>query len=117
MSEAVITRKVADELAWSTMCLCLSSRPSCLSVQSLLYSLVTEKMYQKVPSGTSSSTASHPLMGKCAQIGSFIVDSVDHSPKMKRKNSYRKFFKGKMTKNECVLKSDSFPSIGSGGVD
>jgi hypothetical protein len=52
-----------------------------------------------------------------AHIGSIVVDSIDRSPKMKRTNSYQKYFKGKMTKNECVLKRDSLPPIGSGGMD
>ncbi len=52
----------------------------------------------------------------CSNLVHF-VDNIDCSQKMKRKNSYRKFFKGKITENECVLKRDSLSSIGSGGVD
>lgn len=73
-------------------------------------------MYQKVASGTSSETRAI-LRGEKVCLDTALFAGVGgFSYGMLGKNLYQNYFKGKMTKNEYDLKSDSLPSIGGRGL-
>lgn len=52
-----------------------------------------------------------------AQMQHFFADVGGISLEMRGKNSYQKYFKGKMGTNACIFKDPSFSSIGGRGLD
>ncbi len=54
---------------------------------------------------------------KRAQIQHIFAEGGDISPKMHDKNSYQKYFKGKMRTNERIFKGHSLVPIGGGSLD